>query len=330
MASLASPCLVCGQPAQWDASSSDGTLITCSGCGLDHADADEVEALSREKKPQDWGSDGSDGAYPRGVETFSSLPTLRQEAPPMPPEMVPEQLRDWIADQAERMQCAVEMLAAPAITALAAVIGRKVTIQPKARDSGWVVIPNLWCGVVARPGRLKTPVLREAVRGVQECEDIRLQGHRENERRLRAELVAAEQRVAGIREDLKKSFKTGSKLNAERLQESLQEALLNLDQAKAEATPPRLIVNDCTTEKLHELLARHPNGLLQIRDELAGWLQTMDREDRGGDRQFWLETWSGDGRYTQDRIGRGTVTAEALCVSVIGGIQPSRFTKFFS
>ena len=35
--------------------------------------------------------------------------------------------------------------------------------------------------------------------------------------------------------------------------------------------------NDTTVEKLGELLNHHPNGLVLFRDELSGWLHTMDR-----------------------------------------------------
>ncbi len=52
-------------------------------------------------------------------------------------------------------------------------------------------------------------------------------------------------------------------------------------------TPPvakRYLVNDTTVEKLGELLNHHPNGLLLFRDELSGWLHTMDRPGHENDR----------------------------------------------
>ena len=65
---------------------------------------------------------------------------------------------------------------------------------------------------------------------------------------------------------------------------------------------PRYIVNDPTVEKLLELLRANPNGLLLERDELTGLLRSLDREDRKGDREFYLESWSGDRGFTSDRI----------------------------
>ena len=44
----------------------------------------------------------------------------------------------------------------------------------------------------------------------------------------------------------------------------------------------------------------------------------------GRARQFYLETWNGNGRFTYDRIGRGTVDIEACCLSVLGASKPAR------
>jgi putative DNA primase/helicase len=84
----------------------------------------------------------------------------------------------------------------------------------------------------------------------------------------------------------------------------------------------RYVINDSTVEKLGELLNHNPNGLLVFRDELTGFLQTLDREGHEPDRAFYLEAWNGTGRFTYDRIARGTIDIEACCVSILGGIQP--------
>lgn len=88
--------------------------------------------------------------------------------------------------------------------------------------------------------------------------------------------------------------------------------------------PRRYIVNDATVEKLGELLNENPNGLLLVRDELGGWLATMQTEDGAVGRAFYLECFDGNGSFVYDRIGRGTVFIESCCLSLIGGIQPSR------
>jgi cytochrome bd-type quinol oxidase subunit 1 len=65
-------------------------------------------------------------------------------------------------------------------------------------------------------------------------------------------------------------------------------------------------------------------GLLLIRDELPGFLAKMESEEFQSDRAFYLEAFNGDGQFTYDRIGRGTVHIENCTLSIVGGVQPSR------
>ncbi|TFL15975.1 DUF3987 domain-containing protein [Jannaschia formosa] len=87
---------------------------------------------------------------------------------------------------------------------------------------------------------------------------------------------------------------------------------------------PRLVVNDGTMERLGAILDRQPRGTLQMRDELAGWLEGMQRYSGGGsDRPFWLEAFGGRG-FTVERMGRESLTIDRLTLGVMGGIQPDR------
>jgi Protein of unknown function (DUF3987) len=72
------------------------------------------------------------------------------------------------------------------------------------------------------------------------------------------------------------------------------------------------------------LLNENPHGLLLVRDELAGFLAKMESEEYQSERAFYLEAFNGDGKYTYDRIGRGTIPIENCTLSIIGGIQPAR------
>jgi len=83
-------------------------------------------------------------------------------------------------------------------------------------------------------------------------------------------------------------------------------------------------------EKLHEIMRDNPAGVLVIRDELSGWLATLDKPGREAERGFFLSAWNGDTGYTMDRIGRGSIHVEACCVSMLGGIQPARLRSYLS
>lgn len=90
-----------------------------------------------------------------------------------------------------------------------------------------------------------------------------------------------------------------------------------------------LYVSDVTTEKLARVLQENPRGVAVDRDELTGWVRSMDqyRSGKGADRQFWLSAWSGDPvsvhRQNQDA---GPVRVAHPFVCVVGGLPPDLLT----
>ena len=74
----------------------------------------------------------------------------------------------------------------------------------------------------------------------------------------------------------------------------------------------------------------NPNGLLVFRDEMSGFLRTIDNEQRPNDRAFYLEGFNGTGSYRYDRIGRGTVDIDHMVISLLGTIQPGRYAAYIA
>ncbi len=74
--------------------------------------------------------------------------------PAFDPEMLPEALRPWVMDIANRMQCPTDFPAVGALVALSSLIGARAVVAPKARDD-WRVVPNLWGMIVGRPAVMK-------------------------------------------------------------------------------------------------------------------------------------------------------------------------------
>ena len=135
--------------------------------------------------------------------------------------------------------------------------------------------------------------------------------------------AAVEGTLAGL--NVKEARKRAEKLLKGGDRDGAKRALADANPEEQSDPPcPRLVVNDATVEKLGELLNENPNGLLLIRDELPGFLAKMESEESQGERAFYLEAFNGDGRFTYDRIARGTVVIENCTLSLVGGIQPSR------
>lgn len=244
--------------------------------------------------------------------------------PPVQPfdlVLLPDRLRPWIADVAERMQVPADYPAIAAMVALGTVVGRQLGIRPKRHDD-WTVIPNLWGGIVGRPGLLKTPSLQEAVRPL-----TRLEIEAKTAFEQEAAAFEARQQIGRQQKKLRDD-RIAKDLKAKRDIEGIVHDLLA---EGGEEEPParrRYLVNDSTIEKLGEILNRNPRGVLIFRDELVGFLRQMDRDGHEQDRAFYLEAWNGAGRFTYDRIGRGTIDIEACCVGVLGGIQPGPLSGY--
>ena len=234
--------------------------------------------------------------------------------------LLPESLRPWLADIAERLQCPPEYAATGALVTLSSIVGRGCAIRPKSKDD-WTVVPNLWGAIVGPPSAMKTPALSESLRPVGRLIAKATEDHDQEMESYDAKLAEAAAHRAVIKDQMKEAAKKGQDMTALRTKYT-------------EATDPdkpterRYIVNDATVEKLGELLNENPRGLLHYRDELTGWLATLDRDGHENDRKFFLEAWNGDGQYTYDRIGRGTLHISAVCVSMLGGIQPGPLAEY--
>ncbi len=233
--------------------------------------------------------------------------------------LLPEAFRPWIEDISERMQCPPDFPAVASMVALGSVVGRQITIRPK-REDDWQVVPNLWGAVVARSGLLKSPSMVDPLRPVHKLE---LDGRNDHDRAVQeyeAQKLIAEAEKKHHQEEIKKAVKQGKDAS-----EHAAAAVAAEDVAPARR---RYIVNDTTVEKLGEIMNPNPRGVLLFRDELTGFLKTMDREGHEADRAFYLQAWNGSGRFTYDRIGRGTIDIEAVCVSILGGIQPGPLSQY--
>jgi len=253
------------------------------------------------------------------------LPKLAM-APELTPDLLPESLQAWCCDIAERMQVSLEFTAGPAIVMLAALIGRKVVISPKCHDD-WVVVPNIWGLLLAPPGSMKSPAISAVLKLLTNLASRARQKYLEETKQKEAEEIIAKTEIEALKDTLKIAIKQGKQSQIEEKKQQLSLALKNYEN-KYVVKEKRYMINDPTIEKLLTIMQDNPQGLLLYRDELSGWLETMYKSGREGDREFFLESWNGDNRSSMDRISRGSTVAEGVCLSVLGGLQPSKFGAY--
>jgi putative DNA primase/helicase len=233
------------------------------------------------------------------VDAVDAVPKGLPEAPEFPSDAMPRPCRPLVVGASAAIGCPPEFVALPMLAALAAAIGNSRVVRLKA---GWEEGATIYAAVIADPGEKKTPAQKVAMEPA-----IKLQA------RLREEYRRAED---------------------EHKRELRQHEVNKRDNAKhglpADPEPEapvmeRTVAEDVTVERLADLMGETPRGILQTRDELAGWVKAMDQYKSGGkgaDRQFYLSAWSNN-YVAVDRKNRAEpLMLQRPFVGVFGGIQP--------
>ena len=227
--------------------------------------------------------------WPQAVDIFGNLGVAR-----FPIEIIPGAVGRYAKDQAELIGADPGMIALTCLATVAGCTDDRIEIQPKRHDPTWTESARLWVAPIGSPSSKKSPALKKAIGP--------------------AWSIDAEWR------------KESDKLVAEWEQECKRMAKEEPDEAPPEKpTLKRLMFGDVTVEKLGAVLADcEPRGSIVFRDELSGWLSSMDayKGGNGKDRAEWLEAYNG-GPMSIDRVTRGSLYVENWSATVIGGIQPT-------
>ena len=216
-------------------------------------------------------------------------------APPsFPIAALPGVLRAFAEDRARTIGADPAAIAWSAISACSAAIDGRIRLRMKTHD-GWTVPPAIWVALVGRPSSKKSPVIDAAWEPLHHAQSVDLRRWREAHDQWKA-LPKDEQRNS------------------------------------PEPMPSRrLVTHDATMEATQEILGRQDRGIGVLRDELAGWIGSLEKYSSGrgsaADRAFWLQAHNGT-PHVVDRVGRGTTAVNNLLATICGGIQPDRLRQF--
>ncbi len=200
-----------------------------------------------------------------------------------PIDALPRATRRLVREAAASIGCPADLIGVPVLVTLASAIGNSRVLKLKG---GWEEGATIYAASVAPPGTKKTPAYNEAIRP---AANVQARFFQDYQRELR--LCEEEQDEDSHNSEL--------------------------------PTLQRTTVGDTTIEALCTILNANKRGVLMVRDELSGWVRSMNQyKGKGADRQFYLEAW-GNSPYTVDRKGAPEpIILQRPFICVYGTIQP--------
>jgi hypothetical protein len=237
------------------------------------------------------------------VDFFSDVGT--SVAPALRQDHVPEALWPFITDTAVRMGVDPTTVALGALVSCASVISDEWVVQPKRFDYTWTESARLWGAVIGDPGTLKSPIVKICTTPIEKLGMEARKRHSEEMREWRQlEAAAKTDKIAPPPQPKLDRFMIESATP-----EALSEVLRDDDDAKM----------------------RVPCGKVLVRqDEMSEFFAGLDKYKAGGkggsERGAYLRLYNG-GRYTVDRIGRGSFDVPNWSACFIGGVQPGPIQK---
>jgi len=247
--------------------------------------------------------------------------TGRQEATR---DMFPWAIWDYAEDVGKRPGLNPGPIAAGCLVAAAGAIREGWRIQPKRNDPDWTEPSILWVGITGSSGAKKTHSMKSSVSPLSLIQKNSMKDAEINAKHFKRTKAEHNERMKAWRKECQKIMKQ---------EESNSVELPEMPEAPESPTYERFIIEDTTTEAVMKVCSQNPSGIIQMRDELTGWIKGFDKYSggSGGDRAFYLECWN-NGSMMKDRASYddGPMIVKNLGVSIFGGIQDDVIKKEFS
>jgi Protein of unknown function (DUF3987) len=260
-----------------------------------------IEPLERAMAQQ-----GQAAASDLSVTTLAGIPVL-----PFPVEVFPAAITTLITQGAAALPCAPDLIGVPMLAVLGTAIGTSYEVEMK---QGWTEGPRIYSGVIALPGDKKSPAEKLATRPLHVLQAKHGQDFEAQQVQHDLAMLVYEVQLADWRS--KRQKKADSQQ---------PEGTKPPPPPKPDApTMTQLLTVDATVEALASIIASNPRGVLMERDELTGWVLSMNqyKGGKGADRQMWLSFWNG-ASVVINRKGRpDPLLLSNPFVCVTGGLTP--------
>jgi hypothetical protein len=223
---------------------------------------------------------------------------MPKEFEPFPVELLPEPIQSYVVDGGKALGCDPAFIAIPMLSILASAIGNSRCIKLK---ESWTEPAILWTALIGESGSMKTPAINYAMSTLKKMQE---KAFREYDKKM----VKYKKQKRAYDHKMKKVGKND-----------------HLPDEPKEPVPMRYYCNDATIQAVAVILNNSPRGILQYRDELAGWFGSFNefKGGKGSDQAGWLEMYQGGTLIIDRKTGTPqTLRVYNASVSICGGIQP--------
>lgn len=234
--------------------------------------------------------------------------------PAFPVEALPEWLRVYVSALAREVQVPVDLPAMLALSACAGAVSKKVMVAPTRT---WREPVNLYVAVALPPAARKSPVLSRIAAPIRDYEVQRAIDARPAIERATARRKLLEARIS-------QKTRECAKAPADELDALTDELTALTGELNALPAPvsPRILADDCTPEKLTNLMADH-GGKIAILSAEGGIFEMMGGRysDGNANLDVYLKGHAGDD-IRVDRIGRASDHIRGPALTLGLAIQP--------
>lgn len=233
-------------------------------------------------------------------EDIGPDPLEYHEVLPFPVEVLPYPMRSLVEEGARAINCPVDFLGVPLLAMAGAAIGNSRAIRIK---NGWVEGSRIYAAIVADPGSKKSPALNLVSTPLNKRQYYLQTEYEDAMKEYNQKLAIYEAELSEWKN------KKGRGVKPEKPKEPVM---------------GQVMTTDSTLEALSEILEENPRGIVLHRDELTGWVRSMNqyKGGKGADRQSWLSFWNGSQVIINRKNRKEPLILDNPFVNVVGALPP--------
>lgn len=243
-------------------------------------------------------------------------PLADQPRPPFPTALLPESLRTFVEALATATQTPPALAALLCLAVLAAAAAKRVAVRVR---EGWIEPLNIFVVGALRPGERKSTVFMETTTPLEAWEAAEAA-------RLTLEIAAAATQAKIAEQTLDRVRRAAAAEDDPTQRTELTAKATALAQEIATTVPPelpRLLVDDCSPERLASLMSQHGGRIAAMSAE-GGLFEIMAgryAKDGAPNLDVFLKGHAGDA-IRVDRVGRAPEFVRAPALTLALTVQP--------